>query len=452
MSFGNHAIAQGDVLEALRDLPDNSVDGCLSDFPYGLKFMAKKWDYDVPSVEVCREILRVLKPGAALLTFGGTRTFHRVVCNLEDAGFELRDCLMWLYAKGFPKSLNVGLAIDNAAGVERPITGTRVLTGNAAISTKEKGGTFGVQVGSIPAKEVNVTAPATELAEQWDGYGTALKPAWEPIILARKPLDGTVANNVAKWGVGALAIDACRIGTVGGTTKGPLTETETNAYGEGLSGNCDVVELEKGRWPANLALAHTEDCVATPNGEGCTSDCPIYMLNKQSGNRPSRPSVTRNGNGNQGGAVYTKRAGKEKKDGGYSDDGGAARFFFCAKVSTKEREFGCEGLPRKSAGDMTEREDGQKGLENPRAGAGRGGGAHNHHPTLKPLALVKWLASLIMPPLEANPTATLLVPYSGAGSEMIGALQAGWPCVFGIEAEPDYIAIANARIAAWGAE
>jgi len=218
--FGAHVIACGDVLENLRELPDNSFDGLLCDPPYGFRFMNKKWDYDVPRREVWAECLRVLKPGAALLSFGGARTFHRIATAIEDAGFELRDCLCWLYGKGFPKSLNVGLALDKAAGAERPIIGERTLTGNAAISTAEKGGTFGVQVGSIPAKVVNVTGPATALAQQWDGYGTALKPGWEPIILARKPLDGTVAANVTRWGTGALAIDACRLERAEGDESG----------------------------------------------------------------------------------------------------------------------------------------------------------------------------------------------------------------------------------------
>jgi hypothetical protein len=424
---GAHAIAQGDVLAVLRELPDNEFDALLCDPPYGFSFMGKKWDYDVPSVEVWREALRVLKPGAPLVSFGGTRTFHRVAVGIEDAGFELRDVLSWMYGSGFPKSLNIGKAIDSAAGATRPVIGTQTLTGNAAVSLKDKGGTYGVQVGTVPPKTVNVTGPATDLAQQWDGYGTALKPAWEPAILARKPLDGTVANNVAKWGVGGLAIDACRIGRAEGDRVSGWSKTGSraseNVAMSGGNTERDPKADAAARWPANVAM--DEDAAAA--------------LDAQAGNRPSSPYPEHTADG----AVLplTKRTA-----GGYSDDGGPSRFFYCAKVSTREREHGCAALPQRSAAEMTDSEEGQARLDSPRTGAGRGGGARNHHPTLKPIALAKWLARLIMPPSE---NATLLVPFSGAGSEMIGALTAGWPMVFGIEGEQEYIDIAHARIAAW---
>jgi site-specific DNA-methyltransferase (adenine-specific) len=468
-------------------LEDNSSDALCADPPYGFRFMGESWDYDVPSVETWRECLRVLKPGAPLVAFGGSRTYHRLACAIEDAGFELRDCLMFLYGKGFPKSLNVGLALDKAAGAKREVVGTRTLTGNAAISTADKGGTFGVQVGSIPPKEVPVTAPATDLAKAWDGWGTALKPAFEPIILARKPLDGTVANNVARWGVGGLAIDACRVGNeMIMTSRSDGTMKSGNAVmSGGNTGRVSVGEVE-GRWPANLILSHTEHCyqtgatrevkngtavkhrgvvagtgasfgIAKPPGTPdagygtqqvevweCADDCPVRLLDAQAGDRPPTPYPEHAATG----AVLplTKRAA-----GGYADGGGPSRFFYCAKVSTKEREAGCEGLPLRSAGEVTERADvdgdGERpaGLDNPRAGAGRTGGARNHHPTLKPIALTTWLARLILPP---NPRA-ILVPFSGAGSEMIGALKAGWREVHGIEQSEEYVAISRARLAHW---
>jgi site-specific DNA-methyltransferase (adenine-specific) len=440
-TWGEHEIVRGDVLEVLRTLPDDSFDAVLSDPPYGLKFMAKAWDYDVPSVEVWRECLRVLKPGGLLLSFGGSRTYHRIATAIEDAGFELRDQLLWLYAKGFPKSFNISKALDKSAGAERKVIGKRKLTGNAAVSTKDKGGTYGVQVGSAPAKEVDVTAPATPEAIQWHGYGTALKPAFEPICLARKPLEGTIIENVRKWGTGGLAIGACRIGDEGGTKKRPAKEGTTDskcAYSDGLNGG-GPEPIDEGRWPANVLF-----------DEGAAE-----YLDEVVGNRPSRKSVTRNGGGNAGGAVFDKRVpGQAKPDSGRNENGGPSRFFFCAKVSTKEREFGCEELVQKSAGEATGgRREGSDGLNSPRAGAGRTSGARNHHPTLKPIALNEYLAKLIKPPTA---DATLLVPYSGAGSEMIGALRAGWPNVLGIERDLDdegqvagYIEIAEARIAAW---
>lgn len=364
---GEHAIACGDVLAVLRELPDNEFDAALFDPPYGLSFMGKKWDYDVPSVEVFRELLRVLKPGAPIVSFGGTRTYHRVAVNIEDAGFELRDCLSWMYGSGFPKSLN--------------LKGTHA------------------------------------------GYGTALKPAWEPAILARKPLEGTVASNVERWGTGALAIDACRIGSGEDKTPAPTARGESSPTFTSTAhlGGDDSV----GRWPANVCL--DEEAAAA--------------LDEQSGIRKTNGGGSRRSmgffNGGECERTTIPRPG---------DTGGASRFFYCAKVSTREREHGCDYLPMHSAAAMTDSNADDARLASPRTGAGRGGGARNHHPTLKPVALTKWLARLLLPP---TPGAQLLVPYSGAGSEMIGALEAGWPMVFGIEGEQAYIDIAHARIAAW---
>lgn len=431
------AIARGRVADVLAGFADNAFDACLCDPPYGFRFMNKGWDYDVPSVATWQAIRRVLAPGAPLVSFGGARTYHRLACGVEDAGFEMRDQLMWLYGKGFPKSQNISLALDRAAGAERQIVGQRKVTGTARI---KGGGGYTVEAteGKYETAEVRdtipITAPATALAAAWDGWGTALKPAFEPLALARKPLEGTMAANVVQWGVGGLAIDACRIGEAGGTTKGnPPKGPSNGVYGDGLNGACDVVALDAGRWPANLIL--DEDAAA--------------ILDASAGDRPSKPFPEHTAPG----AVLplTRRTA-----GGYSDSGGPSRFFYCAKVSTKEREAGCEHLLARTAGEMTEREDGSIGLENPRAGAGRTGGAHNHHPTLKPIALTTWLARLLLPPPRADRPRVILVPFSGAGSEMVGALRAGWDGVFGIELDEDgdgqpagYIEIAQARLRHW---
>lgn len=482
----------GEVVDVLRSHPADSFDALLCDPPYGFKFMGKSWDYEVPSVDLWRECLRVMKPGAPLVAFGGSRTYHRLACGIEDAGFELRDCLMWLYGKGFPKSQNIGLAIDKAAGAVREVVGTRKLGGTARIKGGQGNATAGRAAEFYATHEVrdfiDVAAPSTALAKAWDGYGTALKPGHEPIVLARKPLAGTMVQNVRAFGVGGLAIDACRIGTEivgwGGDGRGPQGTWDEGACGI-RAGEARPVE---GRWPANLLLSHTEDCRvfgkkkkkkkpakwSSPRGgiwrtdsnakaeltgggeyEGeryeCSPDCPIRLLDEQAGNRPSRPSVTRNGGG--GGMVpLAELSGIARPDSGYEDDGGPSRFFFCSKVSTAEREFGCELLPMRSAGEVTDREDDSDGLESPRAGAGRTGGARNHHPTLKPIALIRWLARLIMPPCPG----TILVPFAGAGSEVIGCRRAGWPRVFGIERDRDgngrplgYEQVARARIARW---
>src|ERR1700683_3430759 len=202
--MGQFAVVHSGVLDFLKTQPSDSFDALLCDPPYGLAFMGKRWDYDVPSVELWRECCRVLKPGAPLLSFGGSRTYHRIAVAIEDAGFEIRDSLCWLYGKGFPKSQNVSKALDASVGAGRPVTGQTTLKGNAAVSLKDKGGTYGVQVGTVAPKVVNVTGPATDAAKQWDGYGTALKPGWEPVILARKPLIGTMVENVTAHGVGAI--------------------------------------------------------------------------------------------------------------------------------------------------------------------------------------------------------------------------------------------------------
>jgi DNA modification methylase len=548
----SHAIATGDVLASLRDLPDNSFDAALTDPPYGFRFMGKAWDYDVPSVEVWKEMLRVLKPGAPLLSFGGARTFHRIAVGIEDAGFEIRDCLLWLYAKGFPKSLNFGCKCETHSETEHDLRslseknlpsvllpkdqqgqilqqvvqeqstsaqGPQIeetsqvrpeqssLEGRSNVQAKQRklrrskvremssivsadgserrvhngapsghGSNVGTdavshggcasqgpqhseqrsgELGAVPeqrgAQESGSRCEACGGVVGWDGYGTALKPAYEPIILARKPLQGTMANNVARWGVGGLAIDACRI--PGESTRRNNT-AEMGSHGGNLAAYYQTGS-DDGRWPANVAF--DEDAAAILDASAPHTKSVPYRKNTADG------------------AVLRI---KERTAGGYAEPAsGPSRFFYCSKVSTKEREAGCDALPQKSAGEMTEREDAcptctgtgwhepekpastgrmvcfscsgsgrSAGIDNPRAGAGRSGGARNHHVTLKPIALTKWLASLICPPTAG---ATLLVPYSGAGSEIIGALQAGWPLVFGIEGEAEYIQIAEARIAHW---
>jgi len=241
-------ILEGKCEEVLKDFPDNYFDSIVTDPPYGLRFMGKKWDYNVPSIEQWQEALRVLKPGGYLLSFGGTRTYHRMVVNIEDAGFEIRDQIQWLYGSGFPKSLDVGKAIDKVQGNEREVVGKIAQPG----STNKR-----LAMGDGWQKEPDLTEGNT----QWEGFGTALKPANEPICLARKPLsEKTVAANVLKWGTGGLNIDGGRIGTEGGTEKGskPIGKSK-GIYGEGLHGACEINELNKGRFPANVILTYPED-------------------------------------------------------------------------------------------------------------------------------------------------------------------------------------------------
>jgi site-specific DNA-methyltransferase (adenine-specific) len=394
----SYTIHTATLLEACQKLPDHTFDALLGDPPYGLSFMGKSWDYDVPTVAEWQELLRVLKPGAPIVVFGGSRTYHRLAVNLEDAGAELRDTLCYLYAKGMPKALNVSKALDKAAGATRPIVGTRILTGNAGVSLKDKGGTYGVQVGTAGNVEVPVTASATDLAKQWEGYATNLKPCHEPIVLARKPLDGTVAHNVATWGCGALNIDACRITRSEGDESGWSHSGSPAGDNLALAGASYARPPKpdaSGRWPSNVLL----------------DESAAQLLDATVGNRPS----TKGKRGSKKGSILGKAKG-QAPDFGYDDNGGPSRFFFTAKVSTKERNAGITS----------------------KAGCS--------HPTLKPISLTTWLAKLLLP---ANPQAKLLVPWSGAGSEMIGAGLAGWTDITGIEMEAEYVAFAQDRLAYW---
>lgn len=426
--MSQHAIELGDVVEVLKDYNDKSFDAVLCDPPYGLSFMGRKWDYDVPRAALWAEVLRVCKPGAPLIAFSGTRTYHRTVVQIEDAGWEIRDQLAWMYGSGFPKSLDVSKAIDAAAGAVREVLGERKKLQSYGQGVNDVYG-GGPEKGGIQ----QITAPATDAAKSWHGYGTALKPAFEPAVLARKPLEGTVAANVAKWGVGGLAIDPCRVGYASDADKAKMAEGVEKIRAKGgvmegswknssdLSGANPASDL--GRWPANVIL--DEEAGAA--------------LDAQSGNRPGMSGGGKHRPGNPGG-MFGAIDGNESHARG--DQGGASRFFYCAKANRKERDLGCESLPLRSAAEMTDSEEGQARLDSPRTGAGRTGGARNHHPTVKPIALMEYLARLIMPP---SPGA-ILVPFAGSGSEMIGALRAGWPCVVGIERESEYVEIARARL------
>jgi hypothetical protein len=374
----------GDVGQVLPTL-DAGFTACFCDPPYGLSFMGKSWDHGVPSVDVWRMVYDLLLPGAVLLAFGGTRTWHRLAVAIEDAGFEVFDTLMWLYGSGFPKSHDISKAIDKGAGATREVVGR-----NPHARPNSDGDYQGYS--GKQGHDPFITAPATPLSAAWSGYGTALKPAWEPIIAARRPRETTYAATAVEHGAGALRVDGCRIGT-----EQTVTLRNGNSGGNGAYGR-DTRVFERtnppGRWPANLLL--DEDTAA--------------MLDAQSGysetRRIDKPSDC--GGNTWGGTFQTNRGPR-----GHTDSGGASRFFYCAKASKSER------------------------------------GADNHHPTVKPLGVCEYLARLILPPEPHRDTARLLVPFAGSGSEMIGALQAGWRNVTGIEKEAEYVEIAKRRVACW---
>jgi DNA modification methylase len=384
----------GDCIEQMRTLEAESVDAIVTDPPYGLEFMGKEWDgfgtplgFQTWSEQWAREALRVLKPGGHLLAFGGTRMYHRLAAGIEDAGFEIRDTLMWLYGSGFPKSLDVSKAIDKAAGAEREVVGERTF---GKTSTGQASGWNTNAVAATGRQDI--TAPSTQAAKRWQGWGTALKPAVEPIVLARKPLIGTVAENVLTHGTGALNIDASRIGTDGGTYKASKPDGSSNGiYGEGINGKVDIGALNAGRWPANILL--DEEAAA--------------MLDEQSGDRPTgevKPYTRDSDN-----RVYSGVWGNDVKFEREASSGGASRFFYVAKASRSERNAGLE---------------------------------RNIHPTVKPVALMKYLIRLVVPK-----GGVVLDPFLGSGTTAVAAIEEGVAWI-GCEREPEYVEIIKARVAA----
>jgi site-specific DNA-methyltransferase (adenine-specific) len=436
-----YQILKGNSLDLLPTLADNSIDAIVTDPPYGLGnpdpdyiikaiqlwasgdrshipegkgFMGKSWDSFVPPPAIWDECLRVLKPGGHLLAFAGTRTYDLMGISIRMAGFEIRDSIGWVYGSGFPKSLDVSKAIDKAAGAEREVIGSKI-TGNAR--TQE--GWAGGQV------LVDETAPSTPEAQQWQGWGTALKPALEPIVVARKPLgEKTVAENVLIHGTGGLNIDASRIGRQDG-------DVSTGGYGNGVIG-MGAVGLNQGegkdaqwqtstsgRWPANLIL----------------DEYTAERLDEQSGTSKSQGGTN---------AITNKRAiygeSKDWEPFHYGDSGGASRFFYVAKASKRDRNEGLEDLQETTAADMVEREPDSAGMNSPRAGAGRTSGAKNFHPTVKPTELMRYLVKLITPP-----GGTVLDPFTGSGSTGKAAILEGFDFI-GIELTEDYWPIIEGRL------
>ena len=373
-------LLQGDCREQLRGLPDASVDSIVTDPPYELGFMGRKWDasgiaYDG---QVWAECLRVLKPGGHLLAFGGTRTYHRMTCAIEDAGFEIRDCIMWVYGSGFPKSHDVSKAIDKAAGAERSRTPRVRSDGKATGKVVTGFDAFGLDA------TTQYGPPATEAARQWQGWGSALKPAVEPIVVARKPLEGTIAENVLAHGTGAINVDKCRVEAGEGR---PLIDgySKTNArnWGNGtISGGSKAIgQTTRGRWPANLIHDGSQEVVE-------------LFPETSSG---SESKNTRRSAGNIFGSVKPNDVFTQ------GDSGSAARFFYCAKTSPSER------------GD-------------------------NRHPTVKPIALMRYLCRLVTPP-----KGVVLDPFAGSGTTLVAARAEGFDAI-GCELMPEHIEIIKRRL------
>ena len=457
-------VHHGDCLDVLADLDPASVDSIVTDPPYGLSFMGRAWDHGVPGPDYWTACLRVLKPGGHLLAFGGTRTAHRLASAIEDAGFEIRDTITWLYGSGFPKSLDVSKAIDKAAGAEREVVGHESRHRNrpqtdqwqksaTVIHRDPRPLTGGAERGGELAP---VTAPATDAARRWSGWGTALKPASEPIIVARKPFGSTVAACVLEHGTGAMNIDACRVAAPGETVTNHARGAQS-AVSKGIYGDSSAQETHQtsgqaaGRWPTNVVFTHAPDCEqvgtrkvrtgtavkrngVTSNGatgwgkcppgtadvthagaDGmedvpafeCVDGCPVAELDAQSG-------ITGAHGTNRGQSVRVDREQWRMPSGGTDGrdpgTGGASRFFptfrYQAKAPTKERP----------------KVDGVS------------------HPTVKPLALMRWLVRLVTPP-----GGTVLDPFAGSGTTGEAAALEGMRAVL-IERDESYLPLITHRL------
>lgn len=400
-------LLRGDCLVELARIPDESVDSVICDPPYGLDFMGKAWDKYTPldfelwCAKWAAECLRILKPGGHLLAFGGSRTWHRLAAGIEDAGFEIRDSIAWLYGSGFPKSMDVSKAIDKAAGARREVTGrTKTpfkVDAAASRGTSLEGsvsGDFSKQIDDDGYRYTEHTAPATDAAREWEGWGTALKPAFEPVVVARKPLgEKTVAANVLAHGTGALNIDATRIGTEERTSTIREVGFGANFMDDGWkpSGR----EYEKtvvGRWPANVILDESQ--AAALDAQAPKTGAAAKASGKTRTGRHVSDSRAGAFNGTDADAPF------------YDDEGGASRFFYVAKAPKSERPV-VDGTA---------------------------------HPTVKPLALMRWLCRLVTPP-----GGVVVDPFAGSGTTLEAAYLEGFEAI-GVEMTPEYWPLIAARI------
>ena len=459
-------------MDVMRSMPDNSIDAIITDPPYGLSFMNKEWDsfgsdtrqpgdehyvtpdnpygrskarygygskvqksmaaFQTAMTPIFEEALRVAKPGAHLLCFGGTRTFHRMACAIEDAGWKVRDCVMWTYGSGFPKSMDVAKAIDKHLGVKQKVVGHRETDPQKGFSKVKGMGSGAVSNGDAVNQSYDLTEATSDEAKQRDGWGTCLKPAWEPIIVARKPLDGTVAHNVLTWGVGALNIDACRVEYESESDKeqakpqGASTSKTDALAGKSQNGasRTEFMSTQKqGRFPANLVHDGSQmvlDLFPQSNGQLADRKAQAKSSVNCYGDYGTDSEFKKRGDSGSAARFFNElRDGEESADRTYTDRGvtnfaakpgkrreptSADRFFYCAKASKKDR------------------------------------GEGNNHPTVKPTALMEWLVKLVTP--EGG---VVLDPFMGSGTTGVACANLGRYFI-GVEREWQYMQIAGPRV------
>jgi site-specific DNA-methyltransferase (adenine-specific) len=427
----NYTIYNGNMLDMLEVIQPNSIDSIVCDPPYELNFMNRDWDRSgiAFNVEAWKKCYEVLKPGGYLLAFGGSRTFHRIAVAIEDAGFEIRDTIMWLYGSGFPKSMNIGLAIDKKNKVESKIVGT-IKTHDFS---KHKGSMMSFSNTEEQETKTNVVS-IKQAQNEWASWGTALKPAYEPIIVARKPLSGTVVDNVLTYGVGGLNIEECRVeylsdedkkSSLVGFKEGQIQNTNINFLASPLKKAKTIEELSDGRFPANVIHDGSEEVI---------SGFP---------NTTSR-SIEGGQSVDWGFDDDAKYGYKVRMGGGYNDSGSAARYFYCAKASKKDRDEGLDLVgfeeTRVTYGSI------HTNPETARMYGARSALRRNIHPTVKPCELMQYLVRLVSPK-----GATILDPFMGSGSTGKAVMfenrerNANYKFI-GIDLEEKYCQVANVRI------
>jgi DNA modification methylase len=422
-------ILHGDNIELMKQLEDNTIDAVVTDPPYGLSFMNKKWDYDVPKIEFWQAVYRVLKPGGHVLSFGGTRTYHRMVVNLEDAGFVIRDCVVYGFGSGFPKGVNIGKNLDKFIKTGNDSWNGTGDSSGGALGYSKLQHEQGYRPNDYSERHQTKYEITEEIAKKYEGWNTGLKPAVELICLARKPIsENTIVENVLKWGTGGINIDGCRVGRDQIKTQGGVKFKGENIYGK-YAECTETTHL--GRYPSNFIHDGSDEVME------------LFPMTKSGGRKNDV-----NNNFSQKKALDNKYTfssyciKREKNPNNFTPDAGsAARYFYCAKPSPKERNLGLEGfenmfakgeeIDKQIGGSYKFRLDGSLDGKIPEK--------RNTHPTVKPISLLKYLIRLITPP-----NGVVLDPFCGSGTTICAAILENKNYI-GMELENDYYEIAKAR-------